>query len=174
MSKTYFSPTYFSPAYFSNLAIAPSPVPVTVPARTRDRQSYRAILDALSEGGEFDQILFGQAGPRARAGADSYPVLMVIPKGWEEIDDADPTSLVRRAKFALTIVIRDEDPERGFDELDRLACLVVDALDGSDLGGTALPALTKVRSARYPRAANPEQIVELEGEFTSLYQVPQS
>ena len=70
----------------------------------------------------------------------------------------------------MTIVVRDDDPVKGFDELDRLSAVVEDAVDRSDLGGTTLAPLTKIRSGRYIPATNPEHGVELSGEFTTLTQ----
>lgn len=176
MAISYFAPSYFSPSYFPGLAIPDpgqtTPDPDPDPPRSRDRDAYEAILDAVKATGAFDQVLFGYAGPRTRAGAGRYPVLMVTPKGWEEVDDADPIALVRRSTFTITIVVRDDDPGKGFDELERLTALVEDVVDRSDLNGTTLAPLSKIRSGRYIRTSNPEQGVELDGEFTSLYQVP--
>ena len=176
MSTIYFPPSYFAPSYFFNLSPSSSTIPVVDPTptppstRTRDRDAYRAIVDELTALDCFDQVLFGPAGGWDRAGADRYPVLVVTPKGWQEMDDSDPIALVRLANFTLTIVIRDEDPISGFDELDRLTSLVEEALDYSDLNGSAMGSLTKVRSAKYLPASFPEQSVELDGEFTSLFQ----
>ena len=99
MVSTYFTPSYFSPTYFPNLSIPmiDDKGADPTPRLGRERDAYKAIVDAMTATSAFDQVLFGYAGARSRAGAGRYPVLMVTPKGWEETDDADPTTLIRKA-----------------------------------------------------------------------------
>ncbi|MCA1684595.1 MAG: hypothetical protein LC745_01135, partial [Planctomycetia bacterium] len=101
--------------------------------------------------------------------AGSAPAAVITPEGWDELDDADPVQLVRRASYTLTLVARDEDPAARYDTFDRLTSVAQNAIDGKDLGGGCLPSLTLLRRGRFdPGSRHPEQGVILHGEFTSL------
>ena len=145
--------------------------PTTTPGRPkgRDQGAYAALLQVIEGIGAFEEVIFGDASQRSRAGADAYPLAVVTPIGWEEVDDHDPTLLARRASFAITILVKGESGGPEFDALDLLASATQDAVDGSDLGGTSLAALTKIRAGRYEQAAHhPERSLVLEGSFTTL------
>lgn len=93
----------------------------------------------------------------------------MIPQGWEESDEADPALLVRRVWFLVRLTVRLGDDLDPFDELDRLTRVVQARVDRSDLGGTCLPGLTRIKAGRY-RASDtyPEWSIDLDGEFTTL------
>ncbi len=166
----FFAPTYYSPFYFPSLVTgggAPAPGPGASPYR--DRDAFGAIVAALTATGEFADVAFGTTLDRRAAGADRTPAAVITPDTWAEVDDVDPFQLVRRVTFTLTLVVRDEDPAARFDALDRLTNVAQNAIDGSDLGGTSLPALTLLRRGRFdPTSKHPEQGVILQGEFTFL------
>jgi hypothetical protein len=123
----------------------------------------------LRASGVFEEVIFGASAQRSRAGSDIYPLAVVTRRGWEESDGYDPISIVRRVSFAITIVIKVQDGSSEFDQLDQLSAAIQDVVDRSDLGGTCLGALTKIRSGRYESSTHyPEQSVDLEGEFTSI------
>jgi hypothetical protein len=143
----------------------------------RDRDAYAAILSALKATGVFAEVDFGTSLDEAAIAADRVPLTVVTPVEWAELDDADPMVYLRRVVFSLVIVVRDEDASQRFEQLDRLTSVVQDAIDGSDLGGGCIPALTVIRRGRYSvmRRGNssalsnhPEQRVSLIGEFTYL------
>jgi hypothetical protein len=162
----YFSPSFFSPFYFSPTTTASAP---TAPAPGyRDRDAFAAIIAALEASGEFATVVIGSPlDDRVTAGND--PWALVTPTEWEEGDDADPIVCVRRVSFTLTIVVRHEDPGERFQRLDRLTAVAQDAIDGSDLNGGCLPALTRLRRGRLDdRPRHPEQRVTLSGEFSYL------
>ncbi len=165
----YFAPTYFTPTYFPGgpaFVIPPPPVPVL---HGRDGAAYAALLGLLRGTHAFDAVLFGDPTRRGHAGAGVHPLAIVSPRGWEESDDYDPAMIVRRVTFAVRVAVLAADEDEPFDQLDKLASVVQDAVDRSDLLGTCLPALTRVRSGRYDHAARfPEWSVDLEGEFTSI------
>ena len=168
-TSTYYAPTYFPPSYFYGGAPSLILDPVVPEHQGRDHAAYEALLDLLRATGAFEEVIFGDSTQRSRAGADSYPLAVVTPKGWQESDDYDPTSIVRRVSFAITVVVKDQDGSSQFDRLDRLSSAILDVVDRSDLGGNCLGPLTKVRSGRYePSTHHPEQSVDLEGEFTSI------
>jgi len=165
----YNAPTYFAPSYFAGSAAPAAP---TAPAEPvgRDRAAYAAILARLRATNAFDQVIFGDPGRRGRAGAGHYPLAVVTPRAWEESDDSDPTLIVRRVCFAIRVVILIEDEGEPFDRLDRLSAAVQGVIDRSDLDGSCLAALTRIRSGRFEPAGHyPEWSADLEGEFTSLY-----
>ena len=54
-----------------------------------------------------------------------------------------------------------------------LASTIQEVVDYSDLGGTSLAALTKIRSGRYGQATHyPEQSIELDGELHHAHRPP--
>ena len=167
----YNPPTYFAATYFyGNSAADSPPIPLVVqPTAGRDGGAYAALVAALGAVDDFESVRFGDPSRRDSAGADSYPAAVIVPKGWEETDDADPTLLVRRVSFTVRLVIRVEEDADPFDELDRLTRAVQAAVDRSDLDGSVLPALTKIRAGRYQASSRyPEWSVDLDGEFTTL------
>ena len=168
-ASSYNAPTYFPPSYFyvgsSPSVLAPnSPEP-----QCRDQAAYAALIGLLGATGVFEEVIFGAVTQRSRAGADSYPLAIVTPRGWEEFDDYDPTSIVRRVFFAITIVVKGQDAHSQFGDLDRLSSAIQKVIDRSDLGATCIGPLTRIRSGRYESSTHfPEQSVDLEGEFSSI------
>jgi hypothetical protein len=166
----YDAPTYFPPSYFYG-EVAPTSVivPITPFPGGRDSAAYSALLSLIEATGAFQDVIFGATTQRSEAGADSYPLAVVTPKGWEEDDDFDPISIVRRVSFAITIVVKSQDGCSEFDQLDCLSSIVLGVVDRSDLGGTCLAPLTRIRAGRYESSTRyPEQSVDLNGEFCSL------
>ena len=81
----------------------------------------------------------------------------------------DPTVLVRRVMFAVSVIVREDDPFLRFALLDRLSSVVQNTLDGSNLGGGCLPSLTKTRRGHFQAGVGfPEQSIVIQGEFTYL------
>jgi len=163
----FFTPDYFSPFYFPALA---SPDDTTASIFVyRDRDAYAAVVTALSATGEFAEVFFGTAPDQRSAGADSVPAAVITPVGWAESDDAEPVVVIRQVSYALTLVVRDEDPLTRCESLDRLSCVAQNALDGSNLESGCLPAYTKLRRGRFEWGSiHPEQSLVLYGEFTYL------
>jgi hypothetical protein len=169
----YNAPSYFPPSYFYGSGATSSPTPTPTPPSTdipgRDQGSYAALMSLIQGLGVFEDVIFGAAIQRSQAGADCYPLAVVTPKGWEEFDNYDPTSIVRRVTFGITIVVRSQDGEPQFDQLDRLSTAILRVVDFSGLGSLSLPPLTRIRAGRYDTSTHyPEQSVELDGEFSSL------
>ena len=169
----YNAPTYFPSSYFYGVPTPPVEVPVVTPVvpdlQWPDQPSYLAMLGLLDATGVFEDVIFGAANQRSQAGADTYPLAIVTPKGWEESDDFDPVLIIRRATFSITIVVKDQDGFPRFDLLDSFSSAVKGVVDRSSLGGTCLPALTRIRAGRYEYSNHhPEQSIDLEGEFSSI------
>lgn len=164
----YNAPTYFSPSYFYGLAAFAVPASPTQPTG-RDGASYAAILSLLAATGVFQESILGAATQRSQAGSDSYPLVVLTPKGWEETDDYDPALILRKVSFEVTIVVKSQDGTYQINELDQLSSMVQKVIDRSDLGGTCLSPLTRIRAGRFDCSTHyPEQVIKLEGEFSSL------
>jgi hypothetical protein len=164
----FFAPAYFSPYFFPPLA-ADSTATGSDVSPFRDSDVLSWVAAALRSTGEFADVSFGTTPQRSAAGADRLPIAVVTPEGWVEADDTDPVVLVREVGFTVTIVVRDEEPSLRYQALDRLACVVQNVIDGSDLGGMVLSPLTRLRRGRPdPDSTPPEQGVVLSGEFTYL------
>ena len=163
----YFAPTYFSSFYFPPLVstqVAPQP---TFPYA--DRDAYQAILQQLRATQLFEAVLFAGPVDRLPSGLSGSPVATIVPEGWEEFDEVDPGAVLRRVTFLLDLLVRDDDPLARFDRLAQVESSARAAIDGSDLGGGCLPALTRLRRAQYDRRSlHPEQTVRIDGEFTYL------
>lgn len=167
-TQPYFSPMYFPPPYFSPPGAGAVVLPPTQ-RRYRDGDAFAAILAALEGTREFADVVLGTTAERAALGADRVPIALVFPGSWDEEDDADPITNVRHVAYTITLVCRDEDPMGRYQQLDRLTSIIQDALEGSDLDGGCLPALTRVRRGRYlPSSHHPELRVVLSGTFTYL------
>jgi hypothetical protein len=165
LPSRYFAPTYFSPYYFAPLLTEGGDAGAAA-TRFRDLDAFRAVVSALASTGEFADVVFGTTPGGRAAGADRFPVAVVMPDGWADQDRTDPIAMVRRAFFSVTLIARGEDPLGRYQQLDRLACLVRSLIDGSDLGGGCFPQLTRVAYARFDhRFKHPEQGVTLHGEF---------
>lgn len=171
-TSLYFAPTYFAPTYFTSLApsLVPKP-PVPIPPGSSvygDADAYAAILSALEATGVFESVLFAIPPDRLALAASATPLVSLVPEGWEEFDDVDPTAILRRVSFGLYLLVRDDDPLARLSSLARLDSAAHAALEGSGLGG-CLPALTRLRRARYdPRSLHPEQAARIDGEFTYI------
>jgi hypothetical protein len=162
----FFAPAFFSPYYFP-LLVATAPTPNAL--QYRDLNIFLEIVTALRSTAEFAEVLFGSAPERRASGADRLPAAILTPDEWQEADETDPTFLIRRITFSLTVIAREEDPTSRYSILDRLTCIAQNVVDGSNLGGMTIASLTRLRGGRFdPRYTHPEQGVVLSGEFTYI------
>lgn len=170
----FYAPTFFTPYYFAEFATlgqAGSNPSDATGGTFRDRDAFRAIRAALLVAEEFADVLLGITPEQRAAGPARTPVVVITPDSWSELDDADPVEFVRQVSFSLTLIVRDEDVLTRYESLDRLSCLVQNVLDGTNLGGVCIPALTKIRNGRFdPGSKHPEQAMILRGEFS--YMIP--
>lgn len=163
----YFAPRYFPKRFFAPLSTSredDADLPAT--QGMRDYDGLVAIADAIRASGEFAEVRLGRGCDRHAWPADRFPRAIVIPRDWVEEDEVDPLSLIRRVNFDVALTVRDEEPEQRFNQLDRLASLVMNAVDGLDLGERCLPSQTRIRHGRYDRRLkHPEQRLVLSGAF---------
>jgi len=133
-----------------------------------DRNAFEAILALLKDTRAFECALFASSPDSPVLNSSTVPSVLLVAEGWEEFDDVDPSSILRRVDFSLAVLVRDDDPFARFEQLAQLESIVHNALEGSDLGG-CLPGLTRIRIGRYdPRSLHPEQKLRLDGEFTYM------
>lgn len=174
-SRCYFPPTFFSPYYFASLLRRDADDLDGANSRYRDRDGFSAAVLALRATGAFAEVAFGTSADRRVGGADVSPLAVITPEVWEESEDCDPSLVARKVGFSLTIIVRDNDPVSAYDRLDRLSCIVQNALNGNSLGGGSLPALTRVWKGSYDLApVEPEKRVILRGGFEYLVDSPNS
>lgn len=174
----FFSPSYFTPFYFFPLVFSGesggggSGGGSSGDGSTtgyRDTDAYAAIVTLLEETDEFAAVFFGITPDQRPGGGDALPAAVVTPDVWAEIDDSDSIVVVRRVVFAVSVIVREDDPFTRFDLLDRLSSVVQNTLDGSNLGGGCLPPLTKTRRGQFSAGVGfPEQSIVIHGEFTYL------
>ncbi len=165
----YLAPTYFSTFYFPSLVPAQVPILATSSCPYSDRDAYEAILEQLKSTSFFETVQFAGPVDWMPSGSAGTPVATVVPEGWEEFDEVDPAAVLRRVTFRLDLLVRDDEPLGRFKRLTQVEDSARAAIDGSDLGGGCLPALTRLRRASYDRRSlHPEQAVQIDGEFTYL------
>ncbi len=173
-TSLYFAPTYFAPTYFPPLApslvpVPPLPVPPGSTVGYGDMDAHRSILGALEATGAFASVVFAIPPEKLALAAGLTPLVSLVPDGWEEYDDVDPTSILRRVSFSLFLLVRDDEPLSRLGRLAGLDNAAHAALEGSSLGGGCLPALTRLRRAGLdPRSLHPEQVARIAGEFTYI------
>jgi hypothetical protein len=161
----FYAPTYFSPYYFAPLV--PMQIGTSSGMFACDRNIYETILSMLTSTCEFACVVYGTPTDANYAGVDCLSLAILTPGQWVEFDDVDPIALVRQVTYTLTLIARDENSGRRFNELDRLSSVAQNCLDASGFNGVCVPALTKLRRGRYdPISKHPEQRLTLEGEFT--------
>ena len=164
----YYAATYFAPAYFYGGPITSAPAGVPQPTG-RDSSYYSALISLLETIDLFDAVIFGDPTSGSAAGANTHPLAIVTPKGWEETDETDPVLWVRRVSFTIRIIIQVDGALAPFDQLDQLATAVQSQVDQANLGGQSLAALTRIRAGRYGTSSTyPEWSIDLDGEFTVL------
>ncbi len=169
----YNAPSYFPSSYFYGNGISSTPTPTPIAnvgdLPGRDQEAYTVLMTLIQGLGCFEEVILGSAIQRDQVGAGCYPLAVVTPRGWEESDDYDPTLIVRRVNFGITIVVQSRDGETRFEQLDRLASSILGVVDFVGLGSLSIPPLTRIRAGRFEFLSHyPEQSIELEGEFCTL------
>ena len=165
----YFSPSFFSPYYFPPLVVQTGGGGGAGISPLRDRDAFDAIFAALVNTSEFAAVIVGTTPDRMTVGSDLTPVAVITPESWAELDDVDPIMLVRQVEFTLSLIVRDEEPIARFERLDRLSCVVLNAVDWLEPWWSVSPRATRLRRGRYEfDSKHPEQRLLLWGEFSYL------
>jgi hypothetical protein len=137
----------------------------------RDRDILEAAHDLLAATGEFDGVyLTGLPEEKGRpSGHRNACALAVL--DWDDTsfaEDQSQTAITRKVRWAVTLMARREDPDARDRELDRLAQVAMNTLDGVSLAGLTFPAQTKLKKGRYEKPAPPERRLTVTGEFAYL------
>lgn len=134
-----------------------------------DELGLSAAAAALTSTGLFALVSvepYGPVNPMVSPTAAIRAVSWSTTTSWS---DATAEARVRTVRFEVLITARWADGARDTPTLQELAQAAEDAVQGSSLGGTCLPALTRLEDGRYPRAsASPEESVTLTGQFSYL------
>lgn len=153
---------YFPSDYFDSI----DPLGAEL-ADVSDREAYATIVGLLATTRQFADVLFGKPLASWPASAATSPVAVVVPHGWSEAEDSDPSTLIRSVSYELTLAVRGDDPWASFDQIDRLSCLAQNLLDGADLGGRTLASLTRLGGGRLVSSTPfSDQHLTMHGEFT--------
>lgn len=157
----FFTKSYFASRYFVLLT---GPRPVATPA-TLPSDGFEEIVAALRSSGEFAEVALGDPAEVALAD-DGRPVVILVPEGWSETDDALSGFRLRRVEYRLILRVWDDDPRRRLRRLDQLADGARDILESSTLRGACLPGQSRLGPTRYaPRSTDGELEATVSGEF---------
>lgn len=123
-------------------------------------------LNCFAEGG------VGRGAPSEVLARSSrqYPCAAVQPLTWVDSDRYDEGDFIRTCTFAVTLIVRMEEPEQRQDWLDYLTDRVCNALDGKSLADITFAPLTLIQRGQYAATPqHPEQRAVLTGQF--VYEV---
>lgn len=140
-----------------------------------DRHIMRSIKQALEATGQFDAVYRGIITDGAGKPADFKAIAVIYMDNFEEptfADDYDDTQSQHTLRFRITIEVREDDPELREDELDRLRCVVQNAINYQTFNDVTIPGLTVVRTGSYGKPDHPTQSVELRIETAYFVDAP--
>lgn len=136
------------------------------PQTLRDRDVRRAIADLLDATNEFDGVyMLSLAEVSGRCAADARAVV-IEPDSLEFSDpwsdgssDGEPNTgaLTVSARLLLTLMVRDDDPDRRDNGAERLASIVSNTLNGRSLAGLTMPLFTRFHSMTWLPPEPPER-----------------
>lgn len=140
---------------------------------SRDWDLADAIAEALEATHEFSEVVSGEdpGSTGSARGSDLSFVAAVDVGGFQEMDqfsDDAEAGQVRKVTGTVTLLGVGQYRREVKRELDRLGALVQNTIDGSDLGGPALPDLTKCRQGKYQDKPSGEVRLVLSWEATVL------
>jgi hypothetical protein len=162
---TYFPYAYFFPPYFLALGM---PAASSI-VQASDFEIFANIEQRLVQSGRFASIAFPGARGPAAACHQPMPSVSLAPVSWTEVDDADHRALLRTARYELTIAVWSPDLRSAYEQLDRLANLCQNLLDGSSLDGLVLAARSRLSGGTTDLdSTHPAKRVNLSGEFTRV------
>ena len=135
---------------------------------SRDWDILDNARDLLLATQEFDNV-YRSSLPETRGQASGDRHVAVITfNDWEETDESDdPTSVqtLRKVRWNLTLIVREDDAETRERELDRLLCVAQNTLDGKSLLNLTINDWTKLRRGSYAKPEPPSQTMSVMGEF---------
>lgn len=148
--------------------VAPAPAPAPT---VRDRTILRLIADALAATGEFDEVCttgLPERTGRTAGDARLASLELVSFKERELATDPDTAPRERTVRYHCYLLVRVEDPDARDDEVDRLANVAANAVDGQTFAGITLRSFTTLDAGQYLPAAAPERRLVMTGQFVYL------
>lgn len=128
--------------------------------------AYSTILSLLRGTNGLGDVLLGESHACPPPGDLRYPVAIVVPGPWSEVDDTDASRRIRTVSFEIVLAIREPDFATAFARLNGLATAAQAAVEGSDLGIDAQASRTRLDAGRYePANRQGERRFLLAGEF---------
>lgn len=127
---------------------------------------FATLLGLLRNVSGLGDVMLGESRDCLPPGDRNYPVAIVIPGPWTEVDDTDAGRRIRTVTFEIVLAIREPDFATAFDRLNALATAAQAAVEGSDLGIGAQAGRTRLDAGRYePANRQAERRFILTGEF---------
>lgn len=167
-SRTFFGSHFFGPSYFGS-STSTSP-PVTA-AKFRDTDILVEIVRLLKATDQFGSVWLCGMEEYQRSGAEETSIAFVDPESWTEDTDADDEDGPRERRdviWSLTIVVKDDDPQRRNQRLDQLANVAMNTLNGVSYLGQTVRPWSRLTNGRYSAANHPYKFMEITGKFTLL------
>jgi hypothetical protein len=134
----------------------------------RERDVRRAVRDTLEASGYFDGIYLGSLPEQRGRSSGDLTAATIEPISTRETDhwDASPTAAADlTATLRITVMARDADEEIRDETAERLVNIANNALNGSTLGGLAMPQFTQVQGWTWLPAVAPERRIRVEFRF---------
>jgi len=147
----------------------------TAASPVSDRHIMRSIKEALEATGQFDAVYRGIITDGAGKPADFKAIAVIYMDNFDEptfADDEDDTQYQHALRFRITIEVREDDPELREDELDRLRCVVANAINYKNFSDVTIPGLTLVKTGSYGKPDHPTQSLDLRVETAYFVDAP--
>lgn len=148
---------------------APQPVP-------RDDRALIAAAGLLEATGKFEATVLGTGGDGTETPvpADAANHVTLWLGRWQNNDDdagydGGAVSVKHVREFFVALTVRqggdDDAPRRRENRLSRLESVILNTLNGSDLGGNAIPFWTRIQVSQPGDPRNPESGSTMTGRF---------
>lgn len=132
-----------------------------------DAVVYDDIKAKLIATGEFNLVRGAEEAGQGPMPSDD-PIIATIVSLSARDEDIDAETTQHDCQYEVQIEVRNEDPERLSDVLDRLGNIARNALNRKSLGSLTLPRLTMIDSERGSKSKQPNQTTMLRGSFSYL------
>lgn len=143
---------------------------VAQPSSVRDDDIFKEIVSILDGLNIFDGVHYPCLPEDQGQPAAETKMAIVEPMDWsepvEEFDDGG--TAVRRARYRLTLSVRDEDEQVAARALDLLYTKSANALNGQSLLGATFPDTTNLSRGTWSKRTAPESKMVCQGEFQYL------
>ena len=133
-----------------------------------DHDAYDAMISCLAATRLFGSVMLDDV-DRGNAESFATPMAIVSPGPWTESRTDDPTRVVRRVSYRVTLRVRADDPRARFLEIDRLSHEVIARFNGANFGEGCIARLSTIqRGESRLSSGSGEALCELKGTFSFL------